>query len=549
MTSTEIRDQFLAFFKSKGHKIVPSAPIVNLDDPTLMFINAGMNPFKDLFLGNQAITSPRIADTQRCLRVSGKHNDIEDVGVDSYHHTMFEMLGNWSFGDYFRQEAIDWAWELLVDVYGLDPERLYATYFEGDQEDKLSADDDAANMWAKYLPSERIIASDKKDNFWEMGETGPCGPCSEIHVDLRAEEDRKATPGQDLVNQDHPLVIEIWNLVFIQFNRKADRSLNLLAQSHVDTGMGFERLVMAMQGKKSNYDTDVFMPVIRFIEKETGVQYGGSYAVDAKSDIAMRVLADHARAVAFAITDGCLPSNTGAGYVIRRILRRATRYYYSYLNYDKPFLYQLIGLWSDYYSEIFPELKEQEAFVKQIVEEEEKSFIRTIDSGLKRLEQIKPVDGVIAGTDAFELYDTYGFPLDLIQLVAAEDGLSVDESGFNKELDQQRERSRAAGQKSVDDWQVILPDAEQHFVGYDSLLVEKTRIIKYRKVNTAQGAHYEVLLERTPFYAEGGGQVGDTGVIVIGDQAIKVKDTIRDNKLYICLTDTAPESEGQVFKI
>ena len=541
MTAQEIRQTFLDFFKSKDHRIVPSAPIVNKDDPTLMFTNAGMNQFKDSFLGNKPPVHPRIADTQKCLRVSGKHNDLEEVGRDSYHHTMFEMLGNWSFGDYFKKEAIAWAWELLTDVYGLDPERLYASVFAGDESEQLDTDLEAENLWKQYLPGDRILRFGKKDNFWEMGDTGPCGPCSEIHIDLRSDEERAILPGRKLVNESHPQVIEIWNLVFIQYNRKSDGSLEELPAKHVDTGMGFERLCMAIQGKKSNYDTDVFTPFIELIENTTGVTYTGRYEEEAKSDIAMRVATDHVRAVSFTIADGQLPSNTGAGYVIRRILRRAVRYNFSFLGQEQPFLHTLIPLLADRFQHVFPELKAQEEFVRQVIFEEERSFLRTLAAGLKKVEQAEVNDGVLDGAFVFELYDTYGFPIDLTRLIAAERGLTVDEEGFQQALEAQRNRSRADASKETGDW-VVLREGSSQFVGYDQNEVDATSILKYRQLLVKGKPVYQLVLETTPFYAEGGGQVGDTGTLWFGGEAIRVIDTIKENDLFIHLVSKLPDA-------
>lgn len=539
MTSREIRQTFLDFFNDKGHKIVASAPIVNKSDPTLMFTNAGMNQFKDYFLGNQVSESRRIADTQKCLRVSGKHNDLEEVGRDSYHQTMFEMLGNWSFGDYFKEEAIAWAWELLTDVFKLPKDRIYVSVFKGDADDHLPADEEAADFWKKWVSEDRILYFDKKDNFWEMGDTGPCGPCSEIHIDLRPEKDRSANAGRDLVNQDHPLVIEIWNLVFIQFNRKADGKLEELPEKHVDTGMGFERLCMAIQGKSSNYDTDVFSPFIEFIEKASGIKYTSKYEEEAKSDIAMRVVADHLRAVAFAVADGLVPGNSGAGYVIRRILRRAVRYYYSFLDIKTPFLHQLIPLLSKHFGDVFPELKAQDTQVARIIEGEEKAFLQTLENGLKRFDQLDIKAGVISGTDAFELYDTFGFPIDLTRLIASEKGFKVDEAGFEKALNAQKQRSRADAKKEVGDWMTV-NEGESVFVGYDSLIVEKTRVLKYRQVQVKKDTQIQLVLAETPFYGESGGQRGDLGILWFGSEAIKVLDTQKENDLTIHLLEKMP---------
>lgn len=540
MTSNEIRKAFLDFFESKKHKIVPSAPLVNKNDPTLMFTNAGMNQFKDFFLGNQTPDNPRIADTQKCLRVSGKHNDLEEVGRDSYHQTMFEMLGNWSFGDYFKKEAIDWAWELLTDVYKLDKNRLYVSVFAGEESDNLPADEEAADFWKGHIDADRILYFDKSDNFWEMGDTGPCGPCSEIHIDLRPDEDRAKQDGKELVNQDHPLVVEIWNLVFIQFNRKADGSLEELPAKHIDTGMGFERLTMALQKKASNYETDIFMPFIKAIEKASGMKYTNIYKEEAKTDIAMRVIADHVRAVAFSIADGQLPSNTGAGYVIRRILRRAIRYYFSFLNIKEPFIYTLIPLLAENFKEIFPEIVAQKEQIAKVIEGEEKAFLHTLDVGLKRMENVKAVDGVIAGKEAFELYDTFGFPIDLTRLIAEEKGLKVDEAGFEAALQEQKQRGRSDAQKQVGDWVIINEGESSEFIGYDNLEVEGAKILKYRTVMTKKKAQYQVVLNKTPFYAESGGQAGDTGWMWIGDEKIKVIDTQKENDLSVHIVDKLP---------
>ncbi|MBK8491106.1 MAG: alanine--tRNA ligase [Saprospirales bacterium] len=540
MTAQEIRQRFLDFFASKGHKIVPSAPIVSKDDPTLLFTNAGMNQFKDFFLGNKIPDSRRIADTQKCLRVSGKHNDLEEVGRDSYHHTMFEMLGNWSFGNYFKEEAIAWAWELLTKEYGLDPDRLYVSVFEGDASENLEPDLEAKEFWKRWIPEDRILLFNKKDNFWEMGDTGPCGPCSEIHVDLRSDADRAQKDARDLVNNDDPQVVEIWNLVFIQFNRRADGSLEELPEKHVDTGMGFERLTMALQGKRSNYETDIFQPSIRFIEQASGKAYTNSYAPDAMSDIAMRLVCDHIRAVAFAIADGQLPSNTGAGYVIRRILRRAVRYYYSFLDIREPFLYRLIPLLSDAFGKVFPELKAQSSQVANIIQGEEKSFLNTLENGLRRIETIEPVKGEIRGEDAFELYDTYGFPIDLTRLIAGEKGLTIDESGFEKALQAQKARSRADAQKQVGDWIAVHAGESNVFVGYDQLEVEKAHILKYRIVRVKNAEQYQIVLDVSPFYAQSGGQAGDTGTLQVGDDWLKVLDTVKENDLIIHIVDQLP---------
>ena len=541
MTSTEIRQAFLDFFRSKGHTIVPSAPIVVKDDPTLMFTNAGMNQFKDFFLGNKIPPYGRVADTQKCLRVSGKHNDLEEVGVDTYHHTMFEMLGNWSFGDYFKREAISWSWELLTEVYKIPQDRLYATVFEGDEKEGLPPSSIALNKWKEILPAEHIVFGNKKDNFWEMGDTGPCGPCSEIHVDCRSDEERKATPGHLLVNKDHPQVIEIWNNVFIQYNRKKDGSLEPLSATHVDTGMGLERLVRVLQGKQSNYDTDIFTGTIGKTGEICGKKYDGS---DSKQAIAFRVIADHIRAISFTIADGQLPSNTGAGYVIRRILRRAVRYYFSYLGYKQPLLTQLVPVLAQQFAQVFPELQQQEGFVARVIREEEEAFLRTLDKGLKRMEDLLS-RGAITGKEAFELYDTYGFPIDLTRLIAAEHSLQVDEEGFNREMQQQKERSRAATTVDAEDW-VELKAGTNRFVGYDSLEAA-TALLKYRRVKARGKEMYQLVLETTPFYAESGGQVGDKGILTIAGTDIPVVDTRKDNDLIIHFTESVPAAlEGEI---
>lgn len=547
MNSREIRQQFFDFFREKGHKIVPSAPIVVKDDPTLMFTNAGMNQFKDYFLGNKDPKYNRIADTQKCLRVSGKHNDLEEVGRDSYHHTMFEMLGNWSFGDYFKEEAIAWAWELLTVKFGLEEDRLYASVFGGDEEEKLLRDDEAVEHWRKNVPEDRILYFGKKDNFWEMGDTGPCGPCSEIHIDLRSDEDRKLIPGGTLVNTDHPLVIEIWNLVFIQYNRKADGALEELPAKHVDTGMGFERLTMAMQAKISNYDTDIFSPFIQLIEKKTGIKYEGKYEESAKSDIAMRVLVDHLRAVSFTIADGELPSNTGAGYVIRRILRRAVRYYYSFLDVKEPFLFSLVPLLAENFKEIFEELKAQEEFVAKVIMEEEKSFLRTLEAGLKRLDSMTIVENNLEGNLVFELYDTYGFPIDLTRLIAEEKGWTVDMDGFEKALQEQKQRGRDDAKRETGDWINVSDGNSVEFVGYDKLEEGQIRILKYRTLVEKKKEIYQLVLDKTPFYAEGGGQIGDTGVLKGSGETVRVIDTKKENDLIIHYVDKLPSDVGVVF--
>ena len=544
MTVKEIRKTFTDFFASKGHTIVPSAPMVVKNDPTLMFTNAGMNQFKDIFLGNAPAVAKRVADSQKCLRVSGKHNDLEEVGHDTYHHTMFEMLGNWSFGDYFKKEAIAWAWELLTEVYKLPKDRLYATVFEGYAPDGLGCDEEARNYWLQYLPAERVIAGNKHDNFWEMGDTGPCGPCSEIHIDLRDEADRAAVPGEKMVNQGHPLVIEIWNLVFMQFNRKANGSLEPLPAKHVDTGMGLERLCMAIQGKKSNYDTDVFTGMIAAIERLSGVTYDPQTQVG----VAMRVIADHIRAISFSITDGQLPSNVKAGYVIRRILRRAVRYGYTFLGLKEPFLCRLVPQLIADMGQAYPELVAQEQLVTRVIREEEEAFLRTLDKGIRLMDNImeKSRDSkVIAGVDAFTLYDTYGFPIDLTELIAAENGLKVDMDGFNVELGKQKERARNATAVETGDWTELQPFTECTFVGYDVLETE-ARLMKYRTVKAKNKEFIQLVFDRTPFYGEMGGQVGDAGTVVTpGGDTIKILTTVKEHNLTIHITERAPtESEG-----
>ena len=538
MTSKEIRESYKSFFASKGHQIVPSAPMVVKGDPTLMFTNAGMNQFKDIILGHAEIKYPRVADSQKCLRVSGKHNDLEEVGHDTYHHTMFEMLGNWSFGDYFKKEAIEWAWEFLTEVLKVDKSRLYVTVFEGAEDEGLHRDEEAAGYWAQYLPQERILNGNKHDNFWEMGDQGPCGPCSEIHIDIRSEEERKAVDGLILVNQGHPQVIEIWNLVFMQFNRKADGSLDSLPNHVIDTGMGFERLCMAIQGKTSNYDTDVFTPIIQAISTLTGVNYGA----DAKSDVAMRVIADHIRTIAFAITDGQLPSNAKAGYVIRRILRRAVRYGYTFLGRRDAFMYSLIPALIDSMGDAYPELIKGKDLIQRVIKEEEESFLRTLETGIRLLEKkIEELGSnkTLSGDDAFVLYDTYGFPLDLTALILSEHGCSLDEEGFNVAMEAQRARARNAAALDTEDW-VILREGETTFLGYDYTECD-TEILRYRKVKQKNKEYYQVVLSSTPFYAEMGGQVGDSGYLTDGTTKYEVFDTKRENNLPVHLMTKLPE--------
>ena len=547
LTAKEIRESFKQFFKSKGHQIVPSAPMVIKDDPTLMFTNAGMNQFKDIILGNKNPKWTRVTDSQKCLRVSGKHNDLEEVGHDTYHHTMFEMLGNWSFGDYFKREAIDWAWEFLVDVLGLNPEHLYATVFEGSPAEGLSRDDEAASIWAQHLPSSHIINGNKHDNFWEMGDTGPCGPCSEIHIDLRSDEERAKVPGAELVNKDHPQVIEIWNLVFMQFNRKADQSLEPLPAKVIDTGMGFERLCMAMQGKTSNYDTDVFTPMISKIAELSGKRYG----TDDKVDVAMRVIADHIRTIAFSIADSQLPGNAKAGYVIRRILRRAVRYAYTFLEQKEAFLYKLVDTLIDSMGEAYPEIAQQRELIMRVTKEEEDSFLRTLDNGIRMLETAiaaarKDGKTEIPGEQAFVLYDTYGFPLDLTQLILKENGMTLDQAGFDKEMEAQKARARNAAAVEATDW-IQVSEGEPQFVGYDSMEAS-ARILRYRQVRQKNKEFYQIILDRTPFYAEMGGQVGDRGTLTSPDGTVtEVFDTKRENGVAVHLTNRLPADVDAVL--
>ena len=548
MNSKEIRNKFLSFFESKNHTIVPSAPMVIKNDPTLMFTNAGMNQFKDIFLGNSPAKHSRIADSQKCLRVSGKHNDLEEVGHDTYHHTMFEMLGNWSFGDYFKKEAIDWAFEFLVNVMKVDSERLYATVFEGSADDGLDLDTEAKDYWKKHLPESRILHGSKKDNFWEMGDTGPCGPCSEIHVDLRTDAERNEISGDKLVNKDHPLVIEIWNLVFIQYNRKANGSLELLPNKHVDTGMGFERLCMVLQGTKSNYDTDVFQPLIQAIAKKSGKAYGQNE----QADIAMRVISDHLRAISFSIADGQLPSNVKAGYVIRRILRRAVRYGYTFLGFNEPFIYKLIDVLIEVLGEAYPELKNQKELIEKVIFEEETSFLKTLETGIRLLDKIiKGIEdedyNVIPGKVAFELYDTYGFPFDLTELIAREHKLAVNKKEFEQEMENQKNRSRSAANVDTEDWVELLKDDVEEFVGYDFLETD-IKITRYRKVKQKNKELYQLVFNISPFYAESGGQVGDKGYIEANGEKISIINTIKENNLNIHITEKLPSDPGASFK-
>ena len=546
LTAKEIRKSFTDFFASKGHTIVPSAPMVVKNDPTLMFTNAGMNQFKDIFLGNAPRKYPRVADSQKCLRVSGKHNDLEEVGLDTYHHTMFEMLGNWSFGDYFKKEAISWAWEYLVDVLKIDPNRLYATVFEGSKEDNLERDDEAAEIWAQFLPKDRIINGNKHDNFWEMGDTGPCGPCSEIHIDLRDDAERAKVPGVELVNKDNPQVIEIWNNVFMQFNRKADGSLEPLPAKHVDTGMGFERLCMALQGKKSNYDTDVFQPILKAIGKICGCEYGQKR----ETDIAMRVIADHIRTISFSITDGQLPSNAKAGYVIRRILRRAVRYGYTFLGQRSAFLYKLLPALIDTMGDAYPELIAQQSLVEKVIKEEEESFLRTLETGIRLLDKVMADTKAagkseISGKDGFTLYDTFGFPLDLTELILRENGMTVNETEFNQEMQKQKERARNAAAVETGDW-VQLKEGECEFVGYDLLSCD-VEILRYRKIKQKNTEYYQLVLNRTPFYAEMGGQVGDTGLLKSDEETIEIIDTKKENNLSVHIAKKMPANPSASF--
>ncbi len=554
MNSKDVRKQFLDFFQSKGHLIVPSAPIVLKDDPTLMFNNSGMAQFKEYFLGNATPKSTRIADTQKCLRVSGKHNDLEDVGFDTYHHTMFEMLGNWSFGDYFKEEALPWAWEFLTEVLKLDKDRLYVSVFEGNEAENVLFDQEAFDIWKQFVPEDRIILGNRKDNFWEMGDQGPCGPCSEIHIDLRTDEERAAVTGRSLVNADHPQVVEIWNNVFMEFNRKADGSLEKLPAQHVDTGMGFERLCMAMQNVTSNYDTDVFTPLIEKVEQITGLKYTSNEVKNIteeqnKTNIAIRVIVDHVRAVAFAIADGQLPSNTGAGYVIRRILRRAIRYGFTFLNTKEAFIYQLVAVLADQMGDFFPEIKSQQNLVTNVIREEEASFLRTLDQGLQLLENVigETKGNEVSGAKAFELYDTFGFPKDLTALILRERGLELDEAGFDTAMLAQKTRSRAASEISTEDWSVLIPGNIETFVGYDQTESE-AKITRIRKVDSKKdGVLYQIVLDNSPFYPEGGGQVGDKGSLVSANETIQIIDTKKENNLILHFTKQLPENVNAIF--
>lgn len=545
MNSFELRKSFLDFFSSKSHQIVPSAPMVVKDDPTLMFTNAGMNQFKDIFLGNSSAKYPRVADSQKCLRVSGKHNDLEEVGHDTYHHTMFEMLGNWSFGDYFKKEAIDWAWEYLVDVLKIDENRLYATIFEGSPDEGIDKDFEALECWKKHLPETRIILGNKKDNFWEMGDTGPCGPCTEIHIDLRDEGEREKISGEKMVNTGHPLVIEIWNLVFIQFNRKANGQLEPLPAKNVDTGMGFERLAMVVQGKKSNYDTDIFQPLIGHISKMCSIPYG----VDSKSDVAMRVIADHVRTISFSIADGQLPSNVKAGYVIRRILRRAVRYGYTFLNFHEPFLFNIVPVLVAQMGEQYPEIKTQQQLIMNVISNEEAAFLHTLETGMRLLEQViektkKERQKEISGKDAFVLYDTFGFPLDLTELIVKENGLGVNRKEFEEEMAQQKERSRSDAAVETLDWIEVNPTDKVEFVGYDTLKTD-AQVVKMREVKVKGANQYQLVLDKTPFYAESGGQTGDSGILEGSNETINVLNTVKENNLTIHIVDKLPTNPNE----
>ena len=548
MTTSEIRKTFYKYFEDKGHVIVPSAPMVVKDDPTLMFINAGMNQFKDYFLGNETPKNRRVANSQKCLRVSGKHNDLEEVGVDTYHHTMFEMLGNWSFGDYFKEKGIEWAWDLLTEVYKLPKDRLYVTVFEGDKNDKLQIDQESIEIWKKYISEDRIIPASKKDNFWEMGEIGPCGPCTEIHIDLRSDDERQHKDGKSLVNKDHPQVIEIWNIVFIQFNRLANKALVNLPETHVDTGMGLERLAMALQGQKSNYDTDLFQSLIKKLETISGV----NYRTNESTDIALRVVSDHIRAIAFSIADGQLPSNTGAGYVIRRILRRALKYAYQNLNLNTPFLGELVSVLIKEMGDAYPEIEKQEKLISKVIQEEEISFFRTLEQGIKRIDQIienskSSQKRELEGKAVFELYDTYGFPVDLTSLIAKENDMSIDVDGFNKFLEKQKDRSRNASAIETEDWIELHEGNSSSFIGYDQTEANVT-VLRYRKIIIKGKTHYQLVLDKTPFYPEGGGQVGDTGHLENNEHQIKIFDTKKENNLIVHFTNEIPSNFNPEFK-
>jgi alanyl-tRNA synthetase len=546
MKAQDIRQSFFDFFQSKSHKIVSSAPLVNKNDPSLLFVNAGMNPFKEFFLGHKKATDKRVADTQKCLRVSGKHNDLEEVGKDTYHHTLFEMLGNWSFGDYFKQDAIAYAWEFLTDEMKINKADLYVTVFEGDESEGLETDIEAISFWKKHIASDRILMGSKKDNFWEMGDQGPCGPCSEIHVDIRSDEDKSKLPGSELVNKDHPQVVEVWNLVFIEFNRKANGSLEMLPEKHIDTGMGFERLCMVVQGVKSNYETDVFIPLIREIETRTSTSYGN----DDPTDIAIRVVADHLRAVSFSIADGQLPSNNGAGYVIRRILRRAIRYAYTFLNQEEPFIYSLVQTLTLQMGSDFPELKEQQNFIQNVIKEEEQSFLKTLVQGLGMLKQLMLSSSgkELSGAKAFELYDTFGFPIDLTALILSEHGMTLNEEDFQKKMDKQKERSRAASHVDTEDWVELLDDEEQEFVGYD-LLSTPVRIVRYRKITNNYGDLFQLVFNVTPFYPEGGGQIGDKGYLEAPNGNVTyIYDTKTENNIIVHTANQLPANVNVRFK-
>lgn len=545
MKSSEIRRTFLRFFEQKQHQIVDSAPIVIKNDPTLMFTNAGMNRFKDIFLGNEEAENRRVADTQKCLRVSGKHNDLEEVGVDTYHHTMFEMLGNWSFGDYYKKEAIAWAWELLTEIYGIEKDRLYVTVFEGDESDGLPFDEEAYGFWKEWIDEDRILRGDKKDNFWEMGDVGPCGPCSEIHVDLREDSERENVPGAELVNADHPQVVELWNLVFMELHRKSGGHLQPLKEKHIDTGMGFERLAMVLQGKRSNYDTDVFSPLIEYLEKISGLAYTGG---DSKRDVAFRVMADHVRAVSFAIADGQMPSNTGAGYVIRRILRRAVRYAYSFLDRKEPTLNLLAGKLIDQLGDFFEELKHNEDLIKQVIREEEEAFLRTLAKGMDRIDELlaKAKSEVVDGETVFELYDTYGFPVDLTALILGERGKTYDHEAYEKALEEQKNRSRKDANVSAGDWVVLKEAPSTEFVGYDSL-ESKVELVRFREVEQKGKKKYHLVFDRTPFYPEGGGQVGDTGFLESDGKKLGIENTFRENNLVVHVSKDSPEGLSSEF--